>query len=76
MNVARSARSRSILEFHYLVATPAGVEHFTEEHSLGLFERADYLDAFEAAGLEVTYDDEGLEGRGLVVGRKPRGRAP
>jgi SAM-dependent methyltransferase len=72
LNVARSAHSRSILEFHYLVATAAGVEHFTEEHSLGLFERAEYLHAFEAAGLDAAYDPEGLEGRGLVLGRKPQ----
>jgi SAM-dependent methyltransferase len=74
MNVARSAHSRSILDFHYLVATAAGVEHFSEQHSLGLFERADYIAALEAAGLEMTYDDEGLEGRGLYVARKDDGR--
>jgi SAM-dependent methyltransferase len=27
----------AILDFHYLVATPDGVEHFTEQHELGLF---------------------------------------
>jgi ubiquinone/menaquinone biosynthesis C-methylase UbiE len=27
----------SIMNFHYLVATPQGIEHFTERHELGLF---------------------------------------
>jgi len=62
---------RSSFEFQYLVGTPAGVEHFTERHELGLFTREEHLAAFRAAGLAVEHDEEGLMGRGLYVGVAP-----
>lgn len=72
MNVSSVEDGLSILDFHYLVATPNGVEHFTERHELGLFDHEEYVEAFEAAGLTVTYDSEGLTGRGLYIGvREP-----
>lgn len=58
----------SILDQHFLVATSAGIEHFTERHELGLFTNEDYLAAFRDAGLEVTYDPVGLTGQGLYIG--------
>jgi SAM-dependent methyltransferase len=73
MNVSGGDASGTvaILDFHYLVATPAGVEHFTEHHELGLFTDADYRAAFAEAGMAVEYDAEGLIGRGLYIGTKP-----
>jgi SAM-dependent methyltransferase len=68
MNVAASRGTTSIVDFHYLVATSDGVEHFTELHELGLFTVEQQLDAFRAAGLEVDHDPEGPMGRGLYVG--------
>jgi SAM-dependent methyltransferase len=62
----------SYFNFHYLIGTPDGVEFFIERHELGLFERDEMFEAFRNSGLEVTYDEKGLKGRGLYIGRKPR----
>ena len=59
------------LNFHYLVATPGGAEYFTERHDVAAFTAQEYLEAFQAAGLEVDHDPEGLIGRGLYIGLKP-----
>ena len=58
----------SIMDFHYLVGTSDGVEHFTELHELGLFTHDQYVDAFTAASFRVDYDADGLMGRGLYIG--------
>jgi ubiquinone/menaquinone biosynthesis C-methylase UbiE len=58
----------SVMNIHYLVATPAGVEHFTERHEIGLFTHEQYLAAFRKAGLVVEHDSTGLFGRGMYVG--------
>jgi ubiquinone/menaquinone biosynthesis C-methylase UbiE len=68
MNVSEREGNLSFFVLHYLVGTPEGVEYFTERHELGLFTKEEYLEAFRAAGLNVTYDDDGLMGRGLYVG--------
>jgi hypothetical protein len=60
----------SYFDFHYLVGTPEGTEHFIEQHELGLFETEEMQAALEGAGLETIYDTEGLTGRGLFVGRR------
>ncbi len=60
------------IQFHYLVGTPEGVEHFTERHEVGLFTPADHVDAFQSAGLDVHHDPDGLMGRGLYVATKAR----
>jgi len=67
------ARGRlSYFDLHYLIGTPEGTEHAVEHHELGLFEQEEMLAAFQAAGLTVSYDEEGLTGRGLYLGRRPR----
>ncbi|MFI5267548.1 MAG: class I SAM-dependent methyltransferase [Chloroflexota bacterium] len=71
MNVSRTEGRIAILDFHFLVATPNGVEHFTERHELGLFTRQETEQAFRDAGLEVDFDADGLMGRGLYMGVKP-----
>jgi SAM-dependent methyltransferase len=62
----------SYFDFHYLVATPAGTEHFVERHEMGLFETEEQLEILTQAGLEAEYDPDGLTGRGLLIGCKPR----
>jgi SAM-dependent methyltransferase len=61
----------SYFDLHYLVGTPEGTEHFVERHELGLFETDEMLAALSGVGLRVTYDAEGLTGRGLFIGRLP-----
>lgn len=67
MNVAERGDGTSVMVFDYLVGTPERVEHFSEEHELGLFTVEQMLGAFRAAGLEAEHDPEGLMGRGLYV---------
>jgi SAM-dependent methyltransferase len=57
----------STTDMHYLVATPAGVEHVVQDHELYLFTNNEMRAAFEAAGLTVDYDADGLIGRGLWI---------
>jgi ubiquinone/menaquinone biosynthesis C-methylase UbiE len=63
----------SVMNIHYLVATPGGVEHFTERHEIGLFTHDQYLDAFRKTGLVVEYDSTGLFGRGMYIGINRQG---
>ena len=72
VRLSRSAKRRKLsrIEFEYMIATPRGIQHFTEIHELGLFTKEEHLDAFRLAGLEVTYDAQGLDGRGLYIGTK------
>lgn len=70
MSVSKTDGALSIIDLHHLVATPDGVTHFVERHELALFTHAEYIAAFEAAGLRVIHDADGLIGRGLYIGVK------
>lgn len=59
MNTNRIADGCAVLEFHHLVGDVSGVEHYAEDHILGLFEQSDYQNAFEAAELDLTVVSEG-----------------
>jgi ubiquinone/menaquinone biosynthesis C-methylase UbiE len=58
----------SVLTFEYLVGRPDGITRASERHEMGLFTREQMTTAFEAAGLGVAYDEEGVTGRGAYVG--------
>jgi ubiquinone/menaquinone biosynthesis C-methylase UbiE len=76
MSLSRQSGKRSPLEFHYLIGTPKGIEHVVEIHEMGLFTHQEYMEAFKAAGLNVTHDAEGLSGRGLYIGQKQTASQP
>jgi hypothetical protein len=71
--VDRGRREGSLvrLTFHYLIGRSGGVEHFTEEHEMGLFSDEEHRAAFAGAGMQVAYDEKGLMGRGLYIGTWP-----
>ncbi len=67
MNLSTVKDSLSIMDMHHLVGTTKGIEHFIEHHEMGLFTHEQYREAFQAASLQVTYEPEGLTGRGLHI---------
>ncbi len=70
MSVTRLQDGLSRLEFEYLIGRRGALERRAEIHELGLFTRVEMVHAFEAAGLDVEYDPDGLSGRGLYLARK------
>jgi SAM-dependent methyltransferase len=62
----------AIMNFEYLIGTPAGIEAFSERHEAALFTDEEYRDAFVAAGLSVEHDPDGLIGRGLYIAQSAR----
>ena len=62
--------SISLFDMHYLIGTPEGTDHYIERHELGLFTVDEMKTAFESAGLEVSYQEDGLMGRGSYIGRR------
>ena len=71
MNISTMQDRVVSLNFHFLVATPQGTQYFTERHDLAAFTHQEYHEAFQAAGLQMDRDPEGLIGRGLYIGLKP-----
>jgi SAM-dependent methyltransferase len=74
MNISQTKDGLSFFRFHYLVGTPSGVSHFTEDHTLGLFTVDEMKRAFSEAGLKVRYDERGIFGRGLYIAEPTRGQ--
>ena len=70
MYVSERRGALSVLDIHYLVGTPEGIEQFNEVHELCLFTHEQYVEAFQQAGMGVEYDAAGFFGRGLYIGTK------
>lgn len=70
MYVSQRENDVGVMRNHFLIARPTGVEHFEEEHHMGLFRQADYEHAFEAAGLDLEYDPVGPGKLGFYIGRR------
>lgn len=65
----------SELRLHYVMAVPGEITTEDSYEEFGLFTPDEYVGAMEAAGLDdVTWDDHGLTGRGLVTGRRSPSR--
>lgn len=60
----------SLMQMHFMVGRGEQVEHFVENHELGMFTHDELARAFELAGLELEVDAKGLTGRGLYIGTK------
>ena len=71
INISKVRGPVSAFEYHYLIGTPSKVQHVIDRGSLGLWTHEEHLEAFRDAGLEVSFDSEGLMGRGLYLGLKP-----
>ena len=71
MNTSAREGDVSILHFHYLIGTPAGVRHAEEEHRLALVSTDRMLGYLADAGLAAHFEPEGPAGRGLFVARMP-----
>ena len=74
--VVRLALSRRVgsiteMDLHHLVRDASGIEYFVEHHRLALVPTADYVAAFEAAGLEARVVPDYMPSRDRVVGKKP-----
>lgn len=68
MNTSEVRDGISIMDFHYLIGTPEGIQHLEERHELALFTEAEMREGLAGGGLEVLeYDPEGMTGRGLYV---------
>ena len=61
----------STLRVHYVVAGGGDIQTADERHELRLFRHDEYAAAFFAAGLDTSWDPEGLIGRGLLLGVAP-----
>lgn len=61
----------SVLDIHYMVGRPAGIETFRERHEIGLFTEQQHIDAFSKAGLEARHATGGPFGRGLYLAWAP-----
>lgn len=76
MKVCRLSKSTtkdalSIVDFHYLFAkSDTGVQYFSERHELALRTHGQMMEVFLDAGLVVSWDEEGLTGRGIYIGVK------
>jgi SAM-dependent methyltransferase len=74
VHVERASRTEvdgriSRLHFEYTITDDRGTHRATEVHELGLFTPEEMRSTFEANGLTVDYDPQGLIGRGLYVAR-------
>ncbi len=70
MALSRREDNLSVISLHYLHGTRQAVSYHTEQLELGLFTKDQMVHSFQQAGMQVTYEPEGLIGRGLYIGTR------
>ena len=60
----------SVCQFRYLIGTATEIRYESEDHRLTLYTVAQYREALEESGFEFHWDEQGLTGRGMLVGVK------
>lgn len=71
VGVSRRNGAITELDLHHLVRDASGIEYFVEQHQLALVPSADYVAAFEAAGLKAWVVPDYMPSRDRIVGIKP-----
>jgi SAM-dependent methyltransferase len=71
LSLTRRTGSITEMDMHHLVRDAEGIDHFVEHHRLALVPTAEYMGAFEAAGLK-PHVAPFMPSRDRVVGTKPR----
>jgi dTDP-3-amino-3,4,6-trideoxy-alpha-D-glucopyranose N,N-dimethyltransferase len=71
INISKVRGPVSAFEYHYLIGTLGRVQYVVDKVSQGLWTHEEHLEALRDAGLKVSFDSEGLTGRGLYLGMKP-----
>jgi ubiquinone/menaquinone biosynthesis C-methylase UbiE len=71
INISKVRGPVAAFEYHYLIGTSDKIQHIVDSVPTGLWTHEEYLAAVRDAGLEVSFDSEGLVGRGLYLGVKP-----
>jgi SAM-dependent methyltransferase len=69
MSLSRRQDRLSVIALHYLRGTANGISYYSERLELGLFTKEEMARAFDHARMRVSYDPDGLMGRGLYAGR-------
>jgi SAM-dependent methyltransferase len=71
LTFSRRTGSITEMDLHHLVRSAEGIDHFVEQHRLALVPTAEYVAAFQAAGLK-TRAVPFMPSRDRVIGTKPR----
>jgi ubiquinone/menaquinone biosynthesis C-methylase UbiE len=70
VNMSRIEGDVAYLDFHFLLATKEGVEHFVDPSPMGIFSRNTFMSLMKESGLSPKFLEPGLSKEGLFLGVK------
>ncbi|NHJ13948.1 MAG: class I SAM-dependent methyltransferase [Candidatus Thorarchaeota archaeon] len=70
VNMSRIEGDVAYLDFHFLLATKKGVEHFVDPSPMGIFSRSTFMSLMKESGLSPKFLEPGLSKEGLFLGVK------